>query len=93
MRIIYRVAAGIAIAVVLVYAADAAWVRLRMANHQDPTSAIQVRVMLAVPQKNGRIEFTPGNTETQSCVRSWFPHLGLEPCWYVERHTRKQVDF
>jgi len=52
-----------------------------------------VRVMLAVPQKNGRIEFAPGTTETRYCVHSWFPHLGLAPCWYLERHTRKQVNF
>jgi len=80
-------------AVILVYAADAAWVRLRMLARRDPTSTVQVRVTLAVPQKSGRVEFIPGGTEVQSCVRAMFPHLGLEPCWYVERHTRRQIDF
>jgi hypothetical protein len=93
MGIFTRITASIAIAAALVYAADAAWVRLRRANHHDPTSAVQVRVMLAVPQKSGRVEFIPGGTETKSCVHALFPHLGLDPCWYVERHTRKQVDF
>ena len=91
--LVKRAAAGIAIAILLAYVGDAAWVRLRMARHRDPTSAVQVRVMLAVPQKNGRIEFAPGTTETRYCVHSWFPHLGLAPCWYLERHTRKQVNF
>lgn len=93
MKTIARLAVGIVIAVLLVYAADAVWVRLRMANHQDPTSAIQVRITYAIPQKNGRIAYSKGDTESQSCVRSLFPHLGLDPCWYVERHTTKEIRY
>jgi len=91
--LVKRAAAGIAIAILLAYVADAAWVRLRMARHRDPTSAVQVRVTLAVPQKSGRIEFAPGTTETRTCIHTLFPQLGLAPCWYLERHTRKQVNF
>jgi hypothetical protein len=48
--------------------------------------------MLAVPQSNNRVEFIPGGTETLPCVVAQFPHAGPEPCWYVERHTRREVD-
>lgn len=93
MRIILRVAFMTVLAVILVYAADAAWVWLQIRKHRDPTRNVQVNVMLAIPLKNNRIEFAPGDTETQSCVRALFPHLGLEPCWYLERHTRKVINF
>lgn len=93
MRSIFRAVAGIVIAAALTYAADTAWVWLRMANHNDPTGTVQVRVLLAVPLKNGRTAYTPGATETRTCVHSLFPHASLEPCWYAVRHTRKQVNY
>jgi hypothetical protein len=88
-----RVAGGAAIGILISFAVDAAWVRLRLANHRDPTSRVQVTTMYAVTLKSGRTEFDPGGTDLQSCVRALFPHLGLEPCWYVERHTSRQVHF
>jgi len=93
MRLFFRIAAVAAASVLLLYAADAAWVRRRMASHQDPTGTVQVKVLLAIPQKNGRTEFVPGDTETQPCLRSVLPHMGLKPCWYVKRHARRQVSF
>ena len=63
------------------------------ANHRDPTGTVKVRVLLAVPQKGGRTEYIPGDTETKTCVHSLFPQLGLQPCWYAERHTRKQINY
>lgn len=87
MRTFARAGIGTAILVVVVYLADAAWARAR------PTGSVQVRVLLAVPQKGNRVEFIPGDTEIKSCVHALFPHLGLEPCWYLERHTHKQVNY
>lgn len=93
MRRSLRWAFGLVLGVVLFYVGDALWVRFRMATHRDPTGTVQVRVLLAVPQKGGRTEFIPGNTETQACVYSVFPQVGLPPCWYAQRHTRREVDF
>lgn len=93
MRWIVRPVAGLAVALGLAYAADAAWVFLRTTDHRLPTRTVQVRVMLAVPQKNNRVEFIPGGTETETCLASMFPHSGLSPCWYAERHTRREVDY
>jgi len=81
------------IALLALYVGDATWVRVRLARHHDPTGSVKVRVLLAVPQKSGRMEYIPGNTETQSCVHSVFPQIGLPPCWYAERHTRREVDY
>lgn len=88
-----RKAAGFAIALGLIYAADAAWVALRTTDHHLPTRTVQVHVMLAVPQKNNRVEFVPAGTQTETCLSSLFPHSGLAPCWYAERHTRREVDY
>ena len=93
MRRIVRLAVGLVVALGLLYAADAAGVSLRTTDHRLPTRDVQIHVMLAVPQKNNRVEFIPGGTETETCLSSLFPHSGLAPCWYVERHTRREVDY
>lgn len=93
IRRVIRVAAGLLFAVVAIYLADAIWVRFRLATHRDPTGKVQVRVLLSVPEKGNRTEYIPGNTETQVCVYSLFPQVGLPPCWYAARHTRKVIDF
>jgi hypothetical protein len=93
LRAISRIATAIVIACLVVYAADAAWLFARAAARRPTTGSVQVRVMLAVPRKDGRVEFTPGAVESQPCVRALFPHRGLGPCWYAERHTRKEIDY
>jgi hypothetical protein len=93
MRRSIRWAVGLVLGVILLYVCDALWVRFRIATRRDAKGSVQVRVLLAVPQKGGRTEFIPGNTETQVCVYSMFPQVGLPPCWYAQRHTRKEVDF
>ncbi len=92
MRIVARAALGAA-AAVLVFAADAAWLRVRQANRGGATASVEVRVMLAIPQKSGRIEYMPGGTETQPCLQSLFQHGGIPPCWHLRRHTRKQISY
>ena len=53
---------------------------------------MQINKYYAVPQKNGKTEFEPGEPETQTCVNSIFPHLGYSPCWYVKRHKNQQTN-
>jgi len=93
MSVVERFGVWTLLSLAVVYAADAAGVELRKAHHSDPTTTVPVRTSLAIPQKNGRIEFTPVGMEARSCVRSLFPHLGLAPCWYVKCHTREQINF
>jgi hypothetical protein len=54
--------------------------------------SVVVNVYYAVPEKAARMDFTPGQPETDECVRALFPHFGDSPCWYLERHQIKRVD-
>jgi hypothetical protein len=84
-RILFVVAAALC----LLYAGD--WVSVRYRS--EPFGAVQVRRYYAIPQKDGRTQFTFDKPENQSCVQSLFPHLGLTPCWYLRRHPVQRIDF
>jgi hypothetical protein len=47
--------------------------------------SVDVRIMWAIRQKNGRIDYELGDTETRPCVHTLFPHSGYAPCWYLTR--------
>jgi hypothetical protein len=70
------------------YIADYAVVRLR----GNPTSDVTVKQYYAIPQKGNRVQYAPADSATEECVQSLFPHGGDRPCWYVNRHTRRQID-
>ncbi len=83
-----RMAAAIVVLVVVLYFGDYVVVRLR----NDPTGSVQINKFYAVPQKDGKTSFEPGEPETQTCVNSMFPHMGYNPCWYVKRHRNQQIN-
>jgi len=87
---ILRVAQFVLLALVLLYAGDYVAARFRLPNNRQTLGSVDVQVMWAIKQKNGRIDYELGDTETQPCLRSLFPHLGYTPCWYLTRH-RNQV--
>jgi hypothetical protein len=93
MRILLRAACYLVATLLLLYIADSLWLRLRLHRRVECTRTLKVRLLLAVPQKNGRVEFLPGGDHPQSCSLTVFPQLGLPPCWYLERHTRRQVNY
>ena len=47
--------------------------------------SVDVQIMWAIKQKDGRIDYELGDTETRPCVHSLFPHSGYSPCWYLTR--------
>ena len=53
---------------------------------------VKVERSYAIPQKDGKTEFVFATPESQVCVQSLLPHLGYNPCWYVNRHKRKRID-
>jgi hypothetical protein len=80
----------------IVYAGDYAVVRLRAAHPRlgDAFASVQVVRLLAIPLKNGRTEYELDALQpelTVTCVRSLFPHLGYQPCWYVRRQSQKPI--
>jgi hypothetical protein len=87
---ILRVARVVVLVPVLLYAGDYVSARFRLPNDRQTLGSVDVQVMWAIKQKNGRIDYQLGDTETQPCLRSLFPHLGYSPCWYLTRH-RYQV--
>lgn len=76
----------------LVYAGDYAVLRYRIAKNRNPFGSVTVYPYYAVEEKNHKTEFVPENAETDTCVRSLFPHLGYSPCWYLSRHTEKATE-
>ena len=53
---------------------------------------VKVERYYAIPQKDGKTDFVSATPENQACVQSLLPHLGYNPCWYVDRHKRKRID-
>jgi hypothetical protein len=85
-----RAVLGLVAAVVIVYVGDAVVLGLRKARYETLS---RVRI-LAIPQKNGRIEYqsdqvTP--TDTVTCVHALLRHGGARPCWYVKRHINDPI--
>ena len=78
------------LALLLLYAGDYISARFRLPNDRQTLGSVDVQVMWAIKQKNGRIDYQLGDTETRPCLYSLFPHLGYTPCWYLTRH-RNQV--
>jgi hypothetical protein len=88
LGILLRASVALAIMLALVFLADYCALRLR----KDQFSSVTVRPYLAVPRKDGRLEFMFQQAQEQSCVNSLFPHFGEEPCWYLRRHTEQRTN-
>ena len=77
---------------VLGYAADDVSVRYKIPASRQALGSVQVRKVYAVKRKNGSTEFLFDDPTNISCVNSLVPHMGLKPCWYLERHTEQRED-
>lgn len=77
----------------LVYLADSISVRYRIPNGREQFGSVEVQKLLAVPQKDHKIEYIADPPQAQQCVHSLFPQLGLPPCWYESRHATQQVNY
>ena len=78
--------------VIVAYAADDISVRYKVPASRQAFGSVQVRKVYAVRRKNGSTEFLFDDPRGVSCVNSLAPHLGLDPCWYLERHTEQRED-
>jgi hypothetical protein len=83
-----RIATAGVVLVIVLYFGDYVVVRLR----GEPLETVQINKFYAVPQKDGKTSYEPGEPETETCVDSIFPHLGYSPCWYLKRHKTQQVN-
>ena len=48
---------------------------------------VQVDQVYTDTNKWNEVEYSRGETQTQRCVYSLFPHAGYKPCWYLKKHT------
>jgi hypothetical protein len=92
VRWILRGALFALLALAALYAGDYVWARYRVPGNRQTLGSVEVQTLYAVRQKNGRIEYLEGDIETETCVRSLFPHLGYTPCWYLRGHATKRIE-
>jgi hypothetical protein len=87
VRLFRRLAVILPLALAAIYAGDYLSARYRIPNNRQTLGTVQVRTSYAVKLKNGRVDYELGDTYNQACLRSLFPHLGYETCWYLRRHS------
>lgn len=80
------------VAVIVLYAADYASARFGFPGHRATFGYVEVRRQYAVRQKNKKLEYYFDPPEDQPCVNALFPHFGVKPCWYLNRHKTIQVN-
>ena len=81
---------------VLTYAGDYAWLRVRAAFPRlgQAFSSIRMERLYAIPLNGGKTEYEFDAQQpevTVSCVHSLFSHLGARPCWYLQRQSQKPI--
>jgi hypothetical protein len=87
------IAAALALALFIeLYAGDYLVLRSRIAMRGATAATSTVTVFYAATLKDGNVNIFYDQPETQTCVRTIFPWLGYQPCWYLSRHAIKTVD-
>jgi len=71
--------------VVVIYLADWATLRIRMARGTG-YGAVQIDEYLATPLKGNKDEYDYMGSMPEPCAHSIFPH-GAPPCWWLTKHT------
>jgi hypothetical protein len=90
--ILLRGLAGVGLLVALVYAGDYVSVRYGIPKGREPYGSVTVTLTYAIHEKNGKTEYEFPAPQSQACVQSLFPHFGYTPCWYLKRHSQRQID-
>ena len=95
-RLIKRIAIGFVTAVVVAYAGDFLWFRVRLSHPKpvDPLESWTVPRVLAIPEKGGKTSYEidqQNPVRTITCVHSLFPQGGASPCWYVKPRANQPI--
>jgi hypothetical protein len=95
-KIVKRVLAGVVLLAGLVYGGDYLFVRYRMAYPKAGAAfgSVVMERLYAIPQKNGATEYEFDARQPEvntTCIHSLFPHLGYQPCWYLQRNSQKPI--
>ncbi|MEO6803431.1 MAG: hypothetical protein ABI197_09345 [Granulicella sp.] len=73
-------------ALVLLYAADWAYLRARI-SRGTAFQTVQVHQFIATPLKGQKEEFDYDGDVATTCSSALFPQAGNPPCWWLKRHT------
>jgi len=76
----------------LTFSVDFVAFRLRLATNRNPYGSVVVTRYYAVAQKDGKTQFIFDPPAPEACVRALFPHSGVLPCWYLNRHPEQRTD-
>ncbi len=85
-------ATAVACVALVLYSGDYLALQFRIPDNRPQFGSVHIQRLIAVPQKNGKIEFIKDEPIDQPCVHSIFPHFGDDPCWYLEKHTRQTTN-
>ncbi len=91
VRLLQRTALTIVGLLALVYVGDYASVRIPIPKGRAAFSTVTVRPYYDVGLKSGKSDFYFLDPQKQTCVNSWFPHMGYKPCWYLRKHTHPRI--
>jgi len=80
---------GLCVLFVVLFAGDYLALRYRFARHGVNSVTTKLVTYDAALLKDNKYRVFSDQPQTQTCARSIFPWLGLDPCWYVRRHSVK----
>jgi len=91
-RALLIVVAAVVVVLMATYAGDYAVLRYRMAAQKNPFGQVTVTPYFAVKLKDGKVEYDFQDPQNVTCANSLYPHMGLQPCWYLARHREQRID-
>ena len=91
-RIFLAIVLLVLAATLLAYGVDFGIFRLRLATNRNPYGSVIVTRYYAVLQKNGKTQFLFDPPAPETCVNALFPHSGVMPCWYLNRHPEQRTN-
>jgi len=77
------------VAAAILYSADWAAFQFHIPKNRELYADVRVDQVYTDTNKYNETEYSRGNPVMERCVYSLFPHDGMRPCWYVQRHTMR----
>lgn len=74
------------------YVVDYVVLRYRIASQKSAFGQVMVTQYFATSLKNGHTEYDFQQPQNVTCVNALYPHMGMQPCWYLSRHREKRTD-
>ena len=92
LRLFRRAVVIVAVLTAILYVGEDLSLRFRIPKSRNPFGVVTIHQYYAVTLKNQKTEIYPLPATQQVCVHSLFPHLGYNPCWYVNRNKEQRIN-